>query len=447
MSRLSELEQFLQDELQGGIHDSAGQFTMARQKALEKLGSFQLPRPTAWVLKVVQAAVAIGSPALFVSQTGTDTEFRFSPPSHWTLDCMEGAFYDPEVSPDRALDHLKRALWTLALQQLRPFRLVLTGCPEALVWSGQEFRRLPAQAPKYLLLTVSHRSFSQGKGLPGLRNLQAAQSNVEVLAELVQRAFVCPIDLWVDKRRLDALQGCPHHGFNPTTYPIRLGFARAQAPVFRVPPKTLSGYRPVSPGSSSLSGIFRSQTELPSQVEVAMLLSAKIVLASSGGSTRMSGVAQESYLNWVLGGVLVDRQELPIPPLAVSVALFASAEGLQTDLTGFQLTDNAERRERSAHLCRAVTPLVTEAKVSLESYVRDSQAGAYLLGGCLLLGGFFLSFASAGGVFLLGGGVVGGVLTKVAVELSAERALDREIQRQCESLQYYWRKEFPAESP
>ena len=159
MKEASELEKFLLEQVGEGQHDSAGKFTLARGKALEKLANFQLPRETAWVSKLVQAAVAGGSSGIAVRQTPTDTFFVFEPPAGWTLTSVEEAFYDPEVCPERALDHFKRGLWPVSIRDMRPFRLVLPGSTEALFWTGEEFQRRKAETPKYLELTVSHRIF------------------------------------------------------------------------------------------------------------------------------------------------------------------------------------------------------------------------------------------------------------------------------------------------
>jgi hypothetical protein len=446
VGRLSELEEFLQEHIAEGSYDSAGQFTLSRDKALEKLAAFQLPRATAWVLKVVQAAVAGHSDGLYVHQTSTDTEFLFAPPQAWTLDRIEAAFYDPEVSGDDALDHLKRALWSVSLSQMRPFRMALPGCPNALLWTGREFRKLPAQPPKWLTLTVSHRSVEAGKGVIILRSLQAARTNSEILAELVHHAFVCPIPLKVDNRRLDALQGCPNHGSNPHSYPIRLGFAGSEGPPFAIPKLTLGHYQPSSPGNPYLASILDRHTEVPRQVQVAMLLSARVEPKISGKSTTLTAVPQESAIHWVLDGVIVQRKTLMVPRMAVSCALFASAQGLGTDLTGFQLTQDEHLEARQEQLCRAITPVVRGTKVSLDKFVRGSQKFAYAMGGFLFLGGVAVSMVSPAGLFLMGGGLMGGAAVTVAVELSAERALDREIRKELERLRAHWSARWPAGS-
>ena len=111
MKRPSQLEQFLASQQEVGLAESQGAFTIARDEALRKLASFRLPFERAWVLKIVQAAVASGAPSLDIKQTSTDTEFHFTAPKSWTLDRLEEAFFTPNLSGDRALDHLMAGLW------------------------------------------------------------------------------------------------------------------------------------------------------------------------------------------------------------------------------------------------------------------------------------------------------------------------------------------------
>ncbi|MCW5871526.1 MAG: hypothetical protein KIS61_30010, partial [Candidatus Eremiobacteraeota bacterium] len=66
MSRPSELEEFLRAQVDEGAKDSSGQFTLSREKALEKLAAYQLQGGHAWVLKIVQAVVASGASQLAV---------------------------------------------------------------------------------------------------------------------------------------------------------------------------------------------------------------------------------------------------------------------------------------------------------------------------------------------------------------------------------------------
>ena len=57
---MSSLDEFLAAEMSEGVKDSSGQFTLAPEKAIEKLAAFQLPGESSWVGKVIQAAVTAG---------------------------------------------------------------------------------------------------------------------------------------------------------------------------------------------------------------------------------------------------------------------------------------------------------------------------------------------------------------------------------------------------
>lgn len=440
MKEASELEKFLLEQVGEGQHDSAGKFTLARGKALEKLANFQLPRETAWVSKLVQAAVAGGSSGIAVRQTPTDTFFVFEPPAGWTLTSVEEAFYDPEVCPERALDHFKRGLWPVSIRDMRPFRLVLPGSTEALFWTGEEFQRRKAEPPKYLELTVSHRSRLQGGGFSYyFLGIESARGNAAIMRELCENCFTCPIPLKVDGRRLDALQGCPRHGFSPSSYPIRVALAEADLPDFRPPRLTYGGYTPINAGESQLNTIFQPKVKVPERIGVGLLLCASIEKVALGDASRPIPLPRSSTLNWVRDGVIVGREALAVSQLSCAAGLFISADGLETDLTGFGLIRSEEVQRRQLAACRAVLPFIRETSVSLDVYVRSVLNRAYLMGGLMFLGGLILTAVNPlSGFFIAGGGATGGAAVTAAVNLSAERALEVSLQRDLRSLQHEW---------
>jgi hypothetical protein len=435
MGRLSELEQFLQQQVSEGERDSSGQFTLSRDKALEKLAAFQLPRPSAWVLKVVQGVVAARADSLTIKQTSTDTEFYFAPQQPWTLAMIEGAFYDPETSSCRGLDHLKRGLWAVSLNEMRPFRLALPQHPEALIWTGLEFRRVATPPPEVVVLTVSHRTLFEGKGIFLLRNLEAARVNAQILDELSSFAYCCSIPLTVDRRRLDALQACPSHGHSSTTYPVKLGFTRANIPPLPIPPGTLQGYTPREPGDRTMAKIFQSEVTVPSTVSLACLISAHVARVKEGKSSVWRCQKRDSCIYWVLDGVVIARESLKLPDLSVSCAIFAPAEGLRTDLTGFNLARDELRSLRRKEVCAAVYPLLLHGSLSLDALIASSKSGAFVAGAALLAGGAMLGLASPlHGFFLVGGG-----LYSLATAGSAEKALEAELRQELERLRQLWK--------
>lgn len=391
---MSELETFLHQQQAEGTLDSSGHFTLAREKALEKMAAFQLPRDTAWALKVVQAVVLSGATRLSVRQTGTDTEFHFDPQQAWTLDDLETAFFDPEVTDNPGLDHLKRALWSVSLNGMRPFHIALDQAQQSLVWTGHDFRRPDCKPRSGCSLLVSHRTIFEGKGLPIIRSFEAAKGNADLAAELVREAFVCPIPLELDGRRLDALQACPTHGLRVQSYPVFLGLSSAaDLPPFSLPPGSLVKYRPKETVDGRLDLL--TQIEVPRQPAAACLISLHIQQVTRNKRTFWEEKAQEPLLYWVRHGVVVRCEPIRwLYPATVSCAVFASAVGLNSDLTGFGLIEDAATVERRRRVLTSLRDCVQRADFSLQKVVNSSRLGGRVLGGVMLVGGGALAFSS-----------------------------------------------------
>lgn len=404
MGRPSELEEFLRSQLEEGAKDSSGQFTLSREKALEKLAAYQLQGGQSWVLKVIQAVVTSGAPELVLRQTGTDTEFHFAPPQPWELQKFEEAFFDPEVSPDRSLDHLKRGLWSVSLHNMRPFLLACPGWGRALIWTGKSLQRGPLTERQTVLLAISHRTVYEGKGLPLLRNLEAAAGNAAVLTELRDRAFVCSIPLKLDNRRLDALQACPNYGTSKTSFPVYLGFLAGDLPELPIPPGTMGEYKPIVAGDSTVSKIFHPSAHLPPKVAVACLITAHLREVQKGKVLVWETYAQQSTLFWVRDGVVVDWEVLKSSPGCVSCALFVSAEGLHSDLTGLKLSRGEAYQQRFQEALKTFKPFLFEAELSLAAMVESQRLSGRVAGGVLLVGALALGFmVPIWGLFLAGG--------------------------------------------
>ena len=130
----------------------------------------------------------------------------------WRLDQLESTFYQPEGSGVRWLDHLKQGLWSAGLAGKWPFRIGLAGQEECLIWDGRAFFRRPCRPEKVTRVTVSHRAWE--RSWRSVMGLEAARSNAAILLELTESAYMSPIPVAVDGRRLDALQACPSHGLS-----------------------------------------------------------------------------------------------------------------------------------------------------------------------------------------------------------------------------------------
>jgi hypothetical protein len=388
----SQLERLLKDQLAGADLDSSGRFTLAREKALEKLSQFQLAEPTWWVLKIVQAAVASKATELVVRQTSTDTEFFFTPGEPWSVDQVEDALFDPEVSSSPGLDHFKRGLWSATLNQGRPFQLQIAGERESLLWTAKGPSRV-AGSWDTTCLTVSHRTLAQGKGLPILRNIEAARLNAELLLVLRERASTCPIPLLVDRRRLDALQAHPTFGHSRRSFPFFVAATQDPPPLLPLPPGTWRGFVPVEtaePQPAMLTTALSGQTAAGS----AMLLSFHAQQVTRNKKTFWEALQAPSMFHWVLDGVVVATEPLLADEHCVSAAVFVSAEGLTLDISGFGIRSSDESRARVAEACRCLDPSLQAATLSLAELVKKHEGSGRAAGIAFAVGGVMLMMLS-----------------------------------------------------
>lgn len=445
METPSQLEQFLRSCAEGEV-ESQGKFTLDRDEALSKLAAFQLPFETAWVLKIVQAAVSCGAERLHIKQTSTDTVFEFCFPEAWTCERLEQAFFEPQGSGDRALDHLMKGLWGASLNDGRPFQLIPPAQIETVLWTGQQLLRVPPSHEVRAGVVVSHRKLSEGTGFFGIRNIQAARRNSEVLKALVERAFVCPLKLTVDGLRLDVLQLCPHYGVSPASHPLLMGWSQKGEARFRLPPGSfahlaLEKNRDVDPVVRRLSDEVARATEAPDEVYSAWLVSAHFGRVKQGKKYVWKASAVQSSCFWVEDGVIIDNEKLD-EERAVSVALFAPAHDLQKDVSGFGLVRNAAYEARKKSACETVYPHLVELDmISLQELIEESarlqkQAGTLMLA----LGALIVVASPVHTLFM----VAAGLWTRGAAG-QAERSVEDAVNLAIHDLKVYW-KWNPTES-
>ena len=436
MAGRSELEEYLFHQQAEGTLDGVGTFTLSREKALEKLAAFQLPRETAWILKVVQAAVLSGASFLQIKQTGSDTEICFDPQEEWTLETIESALCDPETTPMVGLDHLKRGLWSVSINGMRPFQCALHQSQDSLVWTGNDFRRPACKPSDYFGLTVSHRTIYQGKGLPVLRSIEAAHANSALAQELTSGAFVCPIPLSLDGRRIDALQACPSHGLTAGSYPACLLLARGTPPYLPAPQASFGKFVSKETTHGGLNKLLQSVDKPPDSC-AAMLISLHVRQVTENKSTVWKHEPQTHIFYWVRHGVVVDRQ--PITELeesSVSCAVFASADDLRSDLTGFRVARDSDTLARQKQIYAALADKVEAAELSLKSLVDRSRREKRIWGGFLIVGGGLFAFVSP----IHGFGAAGIGLYSLLTAGNMERELEADLQAKLRQLQSQWRQ-------
>lgn len=436
---MSQLEEFLASQVEEGIHDSSGLFTLDSNRALEKMAAFQLPRSTAWILKVVQAAVSAGASWLSIDQTTTDTVIRFDGGADWKIRELEVHLCDPEVCPVRALDHLKRGLWHVGIHGGRPFQIRPPGKAQSLVWTGARFHVLDGPSETAFQLVVSHRSLQQGKGFPLIRELEASHHNHLVTEELADRAFTCPLATTINGIRLDALPRCPHHGHGQRSYPFALVGASGGGPLLPIPPATFGKFSRRPHSHPRLSQLLQLEPQQLSDASAVVLLSLHCSRERSGDevSTEWRPCLETSHWNWVQDGVIVSRRTLPwsATNLSVSCGVFASAAGIPTDLTGLAPRDVPELFDRQAQLRQALTPQLEQCQIPLTAWVNQARLRDRGIGGAILVGSLGLLAFSTPAV--AGMGCAYGLYHFFSAA-AKEKSLDQRFQEDLKRLKRFW---------
>ena len=425
---MDELEAYLVAQNTEGELDSSVQFTMDRDKALAKLSQFQLPGDHHWAYKIVQAVVAGGSAGLEIQLSLTGSQFLFE--DLWTLDELEAAFFEPEPSPSAALNHCKQALWSVSYAGMRPFQFAPAQSKESLIWTGTGFRRVATKAESRARLVVSHRTRQQEQNSwLVVREIEALRANSALGNELRRVLFMCPFPVALDGVRLDAIQHCPVHGVGQKTHPLKLAFEIYEGPALTIPPGTFA-YKPVVQ-----KGLAPELYSLPPPGfcrGCATLVAARFDL----------GIYREfSLFYWVVDGVVVVTERLPHEG-AVSAAVFASAAGLPTDLSGFSLRDCPEKTERKRAVMEALAPTIKSLTLDLQKKIAEARAasrewGALGLGMSALflgLGMFFTIPVPAVMGLVVGGAGVRSLLKQGSVMLD----IREELRHSLLELQQLW---------
>lgn len=335
------MDKFLSEsQAQGVTQEGVGEFTLSLSEALRKLSEATLPSPEDWILKLVQAAVASGADEFVVKLLTWHTEVRFAPPSDWTGERVLAAMGDPRGSGDAALDHLVIGLRALAVQAKRPFRLNFGHEGRSLVWDGDKAWVEESAFHPYFFLKADHIGSK-------LRRSPQAKKNLALLEKLAVEARCCPLALEVDGRRLDALmdQGPEGNQFIPLFCGEVEGGGLPDLPLPLTPVR--------QPGHALARICNLLQRDFP--IIAATGLKATIAFSVVDHAIR----PQPSQCHWIRDGVIVDSSRLPLPTSRVHLVCFASAVGMETDLSGFSLREN-EKQERLKIILENLGPVVEE---------------------------------------------------------------------------------------
>lgn len=396
MQTASDLDAYLRAQLDEAQTDSSGSFTLAEHEAIRKLAGFALERDTAWILKVVQAAVASGSQALRIRLTSEGADFKFLPTRRWTNADFRRCFADPQPDADPALELLKHGLWNISLHHGHPFSLSMPDHDQALIWTGSGFAERSTEPTTAVHLSVSHRSLQQGKGILLLRDFHAAQRNSALLKEVSHFAYTAPLHLTVDGRPLAALQLCPTHGSNASSMPFALGWTERGGEPLPLPPATWGRYRVQASPDEQLAADAPLLGEPSAKIHAALMVSLEYQRVGEGQSSRLQACRRPSILHWVSHGVLIGRTQLALPESCVAGAVFASTHGLPTDLSGLQMVRSVAALARKQEVCSHLAPCFAHIHLALPHLVHRRDDFTRKLGIGTSIGG--LLFGVTAGV-------------------------------------------------
>jgi hypothetical protein len=412
-----QLEAFLQAQKAEGQMSSEGGFTLDRDKALQKIAEFQSPYPESWALNLAQASVLLGGTDLTISQGSKETEF-LSVLGGWEYQDFdfEKEFFNPSTLPVNGLQVLRTALWSAGVGQKKPFQLSLPDEDKSYIWDGEKLIVMGGTKPSnHLRITVSHRSLIDGKGFPILRSVQAATYNNTLKEHLAGCLYTLPIATYLDSLRLECYGNSPTHGFKRHSYPVRVfGFETG---------------RPALPTSSSCIVSSEQNPKLVPLCQainliefyqkpwsIIVLLSAHGGLYGSGDSTNWRTEPTHSVVCWVRHGVVVQKEQVDLPKLSVSVSIHLSADGLPTDYSGFSINEDAAAPIRKEAL-RLVAGYLRDEEVDFEVADRTWFNTKKVLSGVAVAGGTGLVFLTGPvGFFVVFAGLFGGISLAQGVE-------------------------------
>lgn len=318
--------------------ESEGEFTLDRSKAWEKLGGFQLPFPTAWVMKVVQAT-NLGAAECDIAQTREATTFTATGVQTWTRRVVEAAIFNPHQEVDRAVSHLAVGLRSLAQLRTRPFSVRYPD-GQQVAWDGRAFRDLDGgDADGVFVLAVAHFEFGESSSIFNLENLVGPKYSQSINSTLCCHCHLGPHPLKVDGREIGNFLQDPVFGVTGNSRPLAL----LRVPKMRLLPSVtvanpLShrfdklGPHQVSVAASA-TGFEPGEPARPVAAVGLLAVFFEKVKLRRNDFYYAPGEAH-SEIVWLNDGVVVARESLKEVKGPVAIGIVVSCQGLETDVSG-----------------------------------------------------------------------------------------------------------------
>ena len=359
----SHIDQLIAKAIDVGTFESEGKFTLAAGAALEKLAAFQLGRPSAWILKVIQAAVALKGQQITIVQSTEGTGFVIDDPELFELPDFEKALLATDVVLDGGVGHLAIGMRAVGFGDQRPFTLALEGDGQQILFhsDGKAFSRsekpIENSSSHRIQIGVAFPAEDRGRRLGGLK--RSAGRAMAEFEEVISFAESCPIPLVFDGRRVDTMDAVWKFANKSSCARLSVGWSgrhdTSDLPSLALPQGLGSSeYNPSVKDKLADKftddRVFFFDGDL-SQTRAKMLTKINyyykvISHRSKHKSFEFQSIPRPSYCCWVSDGVVVQRDLIPWTTSAVTCDVYLSADGLESDISGMNLGDPEERQRR-----------------------------------------------------------------------------------------------------
>ena len=336
MSHHIDFQTFLENQEGEGEYQSTGEFTIDQRHAASKMAKFALPRSTAWVCKLVQAAVGWPVKALSVKQGKVYTIFYFE----WedlkllpTEDEVVRGLLSSGVSDDTPLASLCMGLRALVETARLSFLLVVNDVevePKP-VYAGAYFSKkseedrlsLGFKSRTGLTVTVAH--YPQRR--PGDDVQSGAFHQAVIESELDTYCHFSPVPITFNDRRVDDPVRTPSFQATDLFRPVYTG---------GLPIKGEARAMPTPPGfEERRMSFFTHPLRARRPYHGKHDFSVGLVM---GMRTYPGEPKRRLVVYWVRRGVIVESELLPVYTTVLTGALYLNADSLGTDLTGFKVS-------------------------------------------------------------------------------------------------------------
>lgn len=376
-----DLSSYLEDQAEEGTKDSEGDFTISHQNARRKLAKFALPRKMAWVSKLVQAAVGWKMKEIIAGQSDTATQFFFytdTPSDLPTENEIVSTLLSGNVAADTPVEHFCLALRAVVEQAEMSFILAINDgdLKPKPIYAGpyyagvSEADRLSDNYDRGvgITLTVRHAPDIDGN-TPILNIINQGRFGIPIVEELKAYAYTCPIPI--------VLSGLHIEGFLDS--PI---FQGQKTPLYLSGISSLENSPEELPLPPSYEEKFLSYLTHPRRARRSYggrkKFACAFTLSSKPHNEGQVQMLRRSTFNWIRDGVVVQTNSLYVPTRLLGLSIYANAEGLRSDLTGFQLVESEDRKEREQEVLEKVGVALGGVLEQVEEFLRrdtDERSG------------------------------------------------------------------------